>query len=261
MQERIPKIIHYCWFGGNPLPELAIKCIESWKKYCPDYKIIQWDESNFNIDYNQYTREAYDAKKWAFVSDVARLYALVTCGGVYMDTDVEIIRPIDDILCYNAVSGFQHLNTIPTALMACEKGFTLFDEFLHDYDDTHFLLSNGEFDLTTNVTRMTNICLKYGFIPNSREQTIREFKLFPPDYFCPKNPDTGEINITKNTYAIHHFDASWKSDAERKAILFAVKYSKVLPINLLKFIGTIMYGDPKTAIKKAKSYLFRKKGR
>ncbi len=176
-----------------------------------------------------------------------------------MDTDVEIIRPLDDILCYNAVSGFQHLNTISTAFMACEKGFELFDEFLHDYDGKHFLLSNGEYDLTTNVRRLTKICTKYGFIPNNSEQTINGFKIFPPDYFTPKNPDTGAVDITKNTYVIHHFDATWKSDAERMAIQFAIKYQKYLPIKVLKFIGTIRYGDSKTAIKKAIKHLTPKR--
>ena len=103
----IPKVIHYCWFGGNPLPELAQKCIASWKKYCPDYEIKEWNESNFDLNCCDYVREAYEAKKWAFVSDVARLYAMVHEGGIYMDTDVEVIAPLDSLLQYHAVSGFE----------------------------------------------------------------------------------------------------------------------------------------------------------
>lgn len=250
MENNIPQIIHYCWFGGNPLPELAKQCIASWKKYCPNYEIKEWNENNFDVNSCDYVREAYEAKKWAFVSDVVRLYALVNYGGIYMDTDVEVLKPLDDILSYEAVSGFQHQNTIPTGLMACKKGNALFDELLHEYDEIHFKLSDGTYDLTSNVRRITKTCLKYGFIPNNTKQTVNSFTIFPPEYFCPKNPDTGVINITKNTYTIHHFDASWKSDAERKAIQFAIHYQKILPVKMLKFIGTVRYGGAKIAVKK-----------
>ena len=109
----IPKKIHYCWFGGNPLPPLAVKCIESWKKYLPDYEIKEWNESNFDLNYNDYVREAYEAKKWAFITDVVRLYAMVTEGGIYMDTDVEVLKPLDELLQYDAVSGFESSSRIP----------------------------------------------------------------------------------------------------------------------------------------------------
>ena len=163
----IPKTIHYCWFGGNPLPDLAIKCIKSWKKYCPDYEIIEWNEKNFDLQYNTYVREAYEAKKWAFVSDVARLFALVNYGGIYMDTDVEVIKSLDDLLLYQSVSGFESETQIPTGLMACEKGNRMFQEFLNDYEGKHFIRDDGSLDLTTNVTYITNICLKHGLIPNN----------------------------------------------------------------------------------------------
>ena len=139
----IPKVIHYCWFGGNPLPELAKKCIESWKKFCPDYQIIEWNESNFDLNINTYVKEAYTAEKWAFVSDVARLYALVNYGGIYMDTDVEVLKPLDDILNFKAVSGFETKERIPTGMMACEKGHPLFEEFLREYNEAHFIKNDG----------------------------------------------------------------------------------------------------------------------
>ena len=110
----IPKIIHYCWFGGKPLPELAQKCIASWKKYCPDYEIKEWNESNFNLNSCDYVREAYEAKKWAFITDYVRLYAMVTEGGIYMDTDVEVIKPLDPFLKHKAFSGFEDEVSIPT---------------------------------------------------------------------------------------------------------------------------------------------------
>ena len=155
----IPKVIHYCWFGGNPLPELAQKCIASWKKYCPDYEIKEWNESNFDLNCCDYVREAYEAKKWAFVSDVARLYAMVHEGGIYMDTDVEVIAPLDSLLQYHAVSGFETEHSIPTGLMACEKGNPMFTEFLNEYKTAHFLLPDSSLDQTTNVVRITNISL------------------------------------------------------------------------------------------------------
>ena len=182
----IPKVIHYCWFGRNPLPELTVKCIESWKKFCPDYEIVRWDESNFDIASCDYAREAYEAKKYAFVSDYARLKVLVDHGGVYMDADVEVIKPLDKFLSEQAFSGFDSLITIPTGIMACEKGFALFADMLREYDTRHFILSDGSFDLTTNVITITNHCKPLGFIPNNTKQTINGFTLYPKDYFCPK---------------------------------------------------------------------------
>ena len=232
----IPKIIHYCWFGGNPLPELAKKCIESWKKYCPDYEIKRWDENNFDVNCCDYVREAYEAKKWAFVSDVVRLYALVNYGGIYMDTDVEVLKPLDELLHYEAVSGFESDTDIPTGLMSCIKEQELFVEFLHDYDDKHFIRSDGTYDTTTNVKRITDICLKYGFVPNNTFQTVKGFTLFPKDYFCPKDYKTRVTTITQNTYTIHHFDGSWLSDEEKLATKYRAKLYKFLPE---KFAGRI----------------------
>lgn len=232
----IPKIIHYCWFGGAPLPELALKCIESWKKYCPNYEIKRWDETNFNLNYNDYVREAYDAKKWAFVTDVVRLYVLVNYGGIYMDTDVEIIKPLDEILKFEAVSGFEDKKNIPTGLMACQKGQKLFTEFLHEYDNIHFMGSDGAYDTTTNVVRITNICRKYGFVPNNKLQSIQNFTIFPKDYFCPKDYKTGEVNITKNTIAIHHFEGSWLTDTQKKVIQDSQKFRRIFGYKLGKNI-------------------------
>lgn len=232
----IPKKIHYCWFGGNPLPELAKKCIASWKKYCPDYEIVEWNESNFDIHCCDYVREAYAAKKWAFVSDVARLYALVNHGGIYMDTDVEVIKPLDDILCYEAVSGFEAETRIPTGLMACREGQPLFEELLREYDDIHFLREDGSCDMTTNVTRITNACLKYGLRLDNTLQTVNGFTLFPCDYFCPKDCRTLETKLTPNTYVIHHFDGSWVSPKSR--VRKIVK--RILGPKLCKFIIRIM---------------------
>lgn len=248
----IPKKIHYCWFGGNPLPELAQRCIESWKKYCPDYEIIEWNESNFDIEAYPYAKEAYDAKKWAFVSDVARLYALVNFGGIYMDTDVELLKPIDELLEYEALSGFESKERIPTGLMACRKDFPLFVKLLADYDARHFVDNEGNYDLTTNVETITDICLKNGLVLNNQKQTIEGFTLFPSDYFCPKDYTTGKLKITENTYSIHHFDGSWLSEESREFLSLSAKLAKIFPDKLsayiAKFVSTLKFNGLKGAI-------------
>lgn len=233
----IPKKIHYCWFGGNPLPEMAQRCIASWRKYCPDYEIVEWNESNFDLNCCPYVKEAYEAKKWAFVSDVARLYALVNYGGIYMDTDVEVLKPLDDILKYEAVSGFERVDAISTGLMGCEAGQPLFAELLRDYDDAHFVRFDGSYDTTTNVTRITNTCLKYGLVLNNKMQTVNGFTLFPKDYFCPKDPNTKQLNITENTYTIHHFDGSWFTPEEHLIAEYCGKLSGFLPYKLSWYIA------------------------
>lgn len=236
----IPKKIHYCWFGGNPLPEMAQRCIASWKKYCPDYEIIEWNESNFDLNCCDYVREAYEAKKWAFVSDVARLYAIVTHGGIYMDTDVEVLKPLDDILQYEAVSGFEAEDRIPTGLMACEAGQPLFSELLHDYDNAHFKREDGTLDTTTNVVRITNTCLKYGLVLNNQKQTVNGFTLFPNDYFCPKNAATLVTTVTDNTYTIHHFDGSWLTPEQQWFDKKRRKLSRVLPWKLSGYTAKLL---------------------
>ena len=237
------------------MPELAKRCIESWRQYCPDYEIKRWDESNFDLNYNDYVREAYKAKKWAFVTDVVRLYALVNYGGIYMDTDVEVIKSLDELLEYEAVSGFESEQRISTGIMASTKGHELFDELLNDYEGVHFIRPDGTYDTTTNVIRITNICLKYGFVPNNTLQTVKGCTLLPDYYLCPKDPKTWELNITEHTLTIHHFDGSWLSDAERKAKELAYKYKGLAPSNVLKFIGMVRYGGIKEAVKKVKGVI------
>lgn len=213
----IPKTIHYCWFGGNPKPKLAEKCIKSWKKYCPDYKIIEWNETNFDISSAPlYVRQAYESKKWAFVTDYVRLYALVNYGGIYMDTDVEVVKALDIFLKHDAFSGFEDEKNIPTGIMGCKKDFPLFMQFLNYYNDAEFYNGDGSLNLTTNVTVITNICSQNGFIPNNQYQEMDGFAIYPNDYFCPLDFRTRLLKKTKNTATIHWFSASWHDDSYRE---------------------------------------------
>ncbi len=239
----IPKIIHYCWFGGNPLPKSAEKCIKSWKKYCPDYEIIEWNESNFDVNSNKYVREAYENKKYAFVTDYVRLYAMYTYGGIYMDTDVEVLKPLDCFLDNHAFSGFESSDYIPTGLMASEKNFPLFGELLKYYDNRAFVNPDGSFDTTTNTVTITNMCKSRGLVLNNEFQVVDGFALYPRDYFCVKNTHTGIIEKTQNSFAIHHFNASWNTKEERQKTLqrwnkYKVESIKRFPKVLLrKIIG------------------------
>ena len=231
----IPKIIHYCWFGGKPLPEDAKKYIESWEKYCPDYKICRWDESTFDINEIPYVKEAYEAKKWAFITDYVRLYVLKNIGGIYMDTDVEVIKNLDCFLNEKGFSGFEKIDAVPTGIMAAEKNHPFITELLHDYDNLHFLKDDGTLDLTTNVVRITNIAKKYGLKLNNEKQTINGFTFYPKEFFCPKSSRTLEIKLTNNTYTIHHFAGSWNTENKLRILV-----KKTLPVWRLKCIVKIM---------------------
>ena len=205
----IPKKIHYCWFGRGELPPLAQKCIASWKKYCPDYEIIQWNEDNFDITCCSYVQQAYEKRKFAFVSDYARLYAMYTMGGVYMDTDVEVTRNLDEFLNHHGFSGFESETKIPTGIMASETGFPLFKYLLEYYDNHDFLNPDGSFNMTTNVEIITEMLTPIGFVPSGEFQIIDGFALYPRDVFCPLDDSTGKMYKSKNTATIHWFNKSW----------------------------------------------------
>lgn len=210
----IPKIIHYCWFGGKPLPELACRCIDSWKKFLPDYQIVRWDESTFDVNSNPYVKEAYDNKKYAFVTDYVRLYAMYTQGGIYMDTDVEVRKPLDQFLKHKAFSGFESYHDIPTGIMASEKGFQGVKDQLDYYTDRHFVKDDGTFDLTTNVTTITNYYLDRGLKRNNTYQVLEGYAFYPRIYFCPSKLDIADR--LDEIYTIHHMAGSWLDPEELK---------------------------------------------
>lgn len=216
----IPKIIHYCWFGRGPMPELAIKCIESWHRYMPDYAYKLWNEENFDVNSNLYVKEAYETRRFAFVTDYVRLYALYTEGGIYMDTDVEVLKPYDDLLSLSAFTGYEGSKAYPpvTGTMASEAGGAWVTEQLSAYDNAHFIKPDGSLDLTTNTARISEIMRKNGFVQNGKKQIYKDLHVFPVEYFCPRQT-TGEVLITKDTYCDHHFMGSWNEGKQTNWLL------------------------------------------
>ena len=206
----IPKRIHYCWFGGKEKPAEVLRMIASWRKHCPDYEIKEWNEGNFDIHLNRYCEEAYTAKKWAFVSDVARLWALVHEGGIYMDTDVELVRPLDKLLFDRAFLGFEGTQWVGTNMMGAEKEHPFFEAFLLAYHTRKFLTSQGTLDQTTNVEELTRRLEEtYNIGRNGLLQHAGDITLYPTDFFCPYDYINGQLRRTENTYSIHWYAQSW----------------------------------------------------
>lgn len=215
----IPKVIHYCWFGKGKMPAIAEKCIKSWKKYCPDYEIVCHNEENFDITENKYAREAYEAGKWAFVSDYVRLKVLYDEGGIYLDTDVELIKPLDPLVENGGYMGFDDNGVISTGLgFAVEKGNALVGALLDDYNDIPFRLPDGSYDMTPCPDRNTKTMVKLGMDTDIKDQIFMGVHMLPEEYLCPIKYYTGKKIITKNTYSIHHFCASWTSENAKRTL-------------------------------------------
>lgn len=202
----IPKVIHYCWFGGKPLPESVKKNIASWKKFCPDYEIKQWSEDNYDVNKYQYTMEAYHQKRYAFVTDVARLDIIYHEGGIYLDTDVELIKSLNPLLDNGLFLGMETGGRVATGLgIGAEKGHKILKENLNLYENIPF-----SSDITC-VTYTTNLLKKYGLKKANVIQNIEGALILPTEYLAPLNYGTNRLRITPNTYAIHHYDSSWKN--------------------------------------------------
>lgn len=213
----IPKIIHYCWFGGGELPERDRECIESWKKYCPDYEIREWNETNYDVTGNPYMHQAYEAKKWGFVPDYARFDIIYQYGGIYLDTDVEVIKPLDPLLEQSAFMGFENEQAVnPGSIIGAVPKHELIHELMKVYADRSFRKQDGTLDLTPSPKIVTDYLSSLGLEYTNQFQTIRGMNLYPNDYFCPKSYTTNRMNITTNTFTIHHFNASWRTPKEKK---------------------------------------------
>ena len=217
----IPRVIHYCWFGGAPLPSSAKKCIASWKKYLPGYEIKEWNEGNFDLHCCRYVEEASNAKKWAFVSDYARFKILYDYGGLYFDTDVEVLKPLDAILArggFMGVEGYADLDVNPGLGLAVAPGLGLYKELFEAYHTRRFINDDGSMNLKTVVQYTTECLAAHGLTDSCEIQFVAGVYIYPKEYFCPKNYLTGELDITENTYTIHHYSSSWLSGYKRAKI-------------------------------------------
>lgn len=225
----IPKVIHYCWFGGNPLPKSAKKCIDSWKKYMPGYTIKEWNENNFNVHCCRYVEQAYEKKKWAFVSDYARFWILYHEGGVYFDTDVELIRPLEVILNRGAFFGIERGETpmiAPGLGMAALVNMEFYRQVLDSYHNDSFISENGKLNLTVVGARVTDLLYPQGIqsVDFDKVHQIKNIWIYPVEYFCPLDYYTGKLIVTENTYSIHHYDGSWTSTLQKERNSLKYKY-------------------------------------
>lgn len=227
----IPKIIHYCWFGRGKKPALAERCIASWKRYLPDYEIKEWNEDNFDIHCTPYVEEAYRVRKYAFVSDYARFWILYHYGGIYFDTDVEVIKPLEGVIskgCFMGVedNGLDHSETQrplhdgeyyvnPGLGIGAEPGMEVCREMLDSYEHSHFVLADNKLNMDNVVARMTRILFAHGLQITDQIQIVDGFIIYPKDYMCPVCTTDGHLRITDNTFSIHHYAASWTSPTHR----------------------------------------------
>jgi len=223
----IPKIIHSVWVGTGKKPKLIKKCEKSWRKLCANYEFIEWSETNFDIEKAPlFVKEAYKMKKWAFVSDYIRLWALYNHGGIYLDSDMELLKNLDDLLDNKSFSGFEDDYSIQSSIIGSEKNNTLIKELLEYYNDKKFIKENG-LNTTTNVQIISQILSQKGLIRNNKEQLINNnLRIYPSSYFCPKNFKTGEILIKDNSYGIHHFNMSWLSFQKKTSIRLGRIYKR-----------------------------------
>lgn len=232
----IPKIIHYCWFGANPLTESALTCISSWKKYFPDYEIKEWNETNYDVAKLPYIKEAYEAGKYAFVSDYVRIDVLYQYGGIYFDTDVEVIKSFDDIIAKGGFMGQEAKITLEQKLIgdrrdshksgtfinsglgiAAAPGLELYKEILDSYSIRHFIKENGDYDLTTICVSTTELLKEHGYDETKETvQEIADITIYPPEFFCPLTNQNGKLRITESTRSIHWYSGTWMSETDLK---------------------------------------------
>ena len=229
--EKIPKVIHYFWFGHNKKPRLIQKCIRSWKKACPDYQIIEWNEDNFDVNMIPYTKEAYSLKKWGFVSDYARLWVIFNYGGFYLDTDVELIKSLDSLRDEKVFFSSEDNQSVSTGLgFGAIKGSAIVGKLADDYKNRHFIGKDKKPDLTPCPIIQTEYFRKNidSFSLSDKISSFDGISFYPKDYFCPIDPSTNKLHITENTIGIHYFAASWQKKSLRlKRVLIDVPKTRI----------------------------------
>ena len=216
----IPKTIHYCWFGRNPLPDFAIKCIDSWKQFFPDYEIKEWNEDNFDVNIISYTSEAYRVKKYAFVSDYARFWIMYHYGGLYFDTDVEVVKSMNDIVERGGFMGIEvdgkngnYPQVAPGLGLGIEPKHPIYKAIIDYYQDLHYLDENGNPNYITVVKHNTKVLKDNGLRPTNELQQVGNIWIYPKDYFNPLDDLTGKLNKTDNTRTIHWYTRTWSDSS------------------------------------------------
>ncbi len=246
----IPKIIHYCWLSGDPYPELVQRCMQSWKEKLPDYEFMLWDMNRFDIHSVPWVEQACAVKKWAFAADYIRLYALYNYGGIYLDSDVEVLKPFDNLLELPYFFGREHYfdmidasNTIEAATMGCEKGNPVIKDCLDYYSGRNFVKPNGEMDMLILPYAMALVFAKYKLkdIRSAKEfdPDLGEISLLPMDYFSPKNTRTLEVDATENTYSVHHFNGSWYTKAQSAHVRLRIKLCKIFGEKIGELLSSV----------------------
>lgn len=230
----IPKIIHYCWLSGDPYPELVQRCMQSWKEKLPDYEFMLWDMNRFDVHSVLWVEQACNEKKWAFAADYIRLYALYNYGGIYLDSDVEVLKPFDDLLnrkyffgCEHTPDRIENQNSIEAATFGAEKDLPFLKKVMEYYERHDFIDDDGYMDTTTLPTVL------------ARKLKGANLEILPMDFFSPKNTRTLELQITKNTYSVHHFNGSWHSLAQQKHVALRTKLCKMFGERVGEMLATI----------------------
>lgn len=240
----IPKKIHYCWFGRNPLPESVRMCIASWRKYLSDYEIIEWNEDNFDVNSIPYTAQAYEAKKYAFVSDYARFCIIRDNGGIYFDTDVEVIKPFDDILQNGGYMGYENEDEVNPGLgFAAERGNPVIQRITEYYEGLKgFYVSGNRESVMTVVQHTTRVLREYGCnLGNNRQMSIANITIYPKDWFNPMDSLTGRLYITPNSHSIHRYDNSWGLQSRTRTVLVRFMH-RFIGLQLSSFVKKILRG-------------------
>lgn len=235
----IPKKIHYFWVGTGQMTDRNRACIESWKKFCPDYEIIEWNESNYDVTKCTYMKQAYESKLWGFVPDYARLDIIYREGGIYLDTDVEIIRNFDDLLCCGAFMGFENTDSVAPGLgFGAKKGNPLIKQMREMYQKRSFFKEDGTLNLTPSPVYTTEYLKTCGLVTDGSRQKIQDIDIFPAEYFAPLSFLDNRLNITENTYSIHWYEASWLTPGQKKRVRRIQRINRMLGTHMAELAYT-----------------------
>lgn len=257
----INKKIHYCWFGNGEKSEIIKNCINSWQIYLPDYEIIEWNEKNFDINMCKYVKDAYENKKFAFVSDYVRFYVLYNYGGIYLDVDVEVIKPLDNFLKHDAFVGFESKKSVnPGLVMGAKKGNKIIKEILESYSNKEFILKDGSLNTTTVVKYTTDILLRYGLRLDNTFQILESVTVYPKTFFCPLTNNSDKTDFSENTYTIHHFAGTWLTDKQKKRnrnILWKIFVPIIMLVKriIIRFFGESVFQSFKSKVREIKRWV------